>query len=239
MRLSFGAGIVFLPFAVVASSEQVIAKSYGEHLSDVVASLIAPFVGTVHNLPDANEAEDEPVAAVVVSEEAEADTLEPAATDVPRPGARRRDGPNKPRAKGDRAQARDLPAIYVAARTVVRIANSGARPSGKSVTADGQRPAGVQVFGASALGIGVRDGDVIVRVNGVPVTSANQVIGLVIAARGARQPTISAQMYRGHRTYQLTVEQPYMDGAAEPPQPKLDGPSSQSDAEPESGTSRR
>ncbi|HEY5955205.1 MAG TPA: hypothetical protein VIV60_01580, partial [Polyangiaceae bacterium] len=115
------------------------------------------------------------------------------------------------------ATAKPLPALYVAADTVLRIANSGQRPNGKPVTADRNRPAGVQVFGASALGIGVRDGDVITRVSGVAVTSPNQIIALVIAARGARAKAISAQVYRGQRSYTLTVEQPYLASANDNP----------------------
>lgn len=113
---------------------------------------------------------------------------------------------------------RILPTLRVSRAVVLKWAQAGTRPTGRPVSAAGQRPAGIQVFGASALGIGVRDGDVLTLVNGVPVTSVGQVVGLVIAARGARQPQISGQLWRGQRHYTLVVEQPYL-------QPNAEGPS--------------
>ncbi len=207
MRLSFGTGIIFVPFALVISTEYVLAASYATQLSEIVAAVVVPF-GFVPQVGGATvDADEIPTPAILVPEEAAIDAIS-------EPGKAK--GKQRNSAKSRPVTARELPSILVRAETVLRIANSGRRPTGKSVTAEGHRPAGIQIFGASSLGVGVRDGDVITRVSGVPVTSPNQVIGLVIAARGAHQSAISAQIYRGQRSYTLTVEQPYLSGA-EPP----------------------
>jgi hypothetical protein len=205
VSLRFGFGIVLLPLGLAISTEYVGAARCAVHLSDVVADVVRPFGLSPLEIEIARTAEELPAPAAYVPDDFEPEAL-----------ARSPTG-NK---KGTKARASNppgvLPAIYVTAETVLRIANSGQRPSGKPVTASGHRPAGVQVFGATCLGLGVRDGDIITRVSGVEVKSPGQVIALVIAARGARQQVIGAELYRGQRSYTLTVEQPYPNGA-EPP----------------------
>jgi hypothetical protein len=207
VSLRFGFGIVLLPFGLAISTEYLGAARCAVRLSDVVADVVQPFGPTRLEDELARTVEEQPTPAVYVPDDIE-----------PEPLAKPPTGHNKrgKAAASNQPNPKALPAIYVNAETVLRIANSGQRPSGKPVTAAGQRPAGVQVFGASSLGVGVRDGDIITRVSGVPVRSSNQVIALVIAARGARQPAIGAELYRGQRSYTLTVEQPYPNGADPP-----------------------
>jgi len=69
-----------------------------------------------------------------------------------------------------------------------------------------------------ALGIGMRDGDVLTEVLGTPVSSAGQVIQMVIQARGRRERVISGKFYRGDVPLCAVVEQPYID--ARPAQTK-------------------
>lgn len=207
MRLSFGIGAVFVPFGLVVSAEYGLAASYASHLSDVVTNFTAP-LAFVPAIGEATVDGDEiPTQAISVSEESDFESITEPAKGSSKQAKAMRSTP---------AKARELAPILVRAGTVLRLANAGRRPSGKSVTAEGRRPAGVQVFGASSLGVGVRDGDVITRVSGVPVTTASQIIALVIAARGARQSAISAQVFRGQRSYTLTVEQPYLEGEQPP-----------------------
>lgn len=230
--------MVFLPFALIAWTQHLIARSYGDRLSDLVASVVVPFTFGSSDRANTEETDEVPVAAILVPEDVEfdvSDLVAKTARLTPAAIARGK-APSKPSTKPVPSSVeKTLPAIFVAAQTVLRIANSGQRPSGRSVTAQGRRPAGVQVFGASALGIGVRDGDIITKVNGVPVTSANQVIALVIAARGARQPAISAQMYRGQRSYVLTVEQPYIPAEVQTPHAASQPSASLHDSEPSPG----
>lgn len=234
MKVSFGVGVVFLPFAFVASTQYFVAKSCGDRLSDVVASVMGPLLLGSSDLASQQDAEA-PVAALSVPEDVDfgsGDKADKTANIAPSRGITQRKSPGNSSARSAPSLSeKALPPLYVAAPTVLRIANSGHRPSGRAVTAHGRRPAGVQVFGASALGIGVRDGDIITKVNGVPVTSANQVIALVIAARGARQTAISALMYRGQRSYVLTVEQPYMPGVVQTPHAAAQAPAGPPDSE--------
>lgn len=220
MKLSLGAAAYLVPFVAVAAGERVVAANYADHLSNVVVGIVTPFVASQSETRVDGPLEDEtPRAALVMTEEPELESIAEAPTAGKKPK-------QKQGAKIRSGEADRLPSIHIPARRVLELANAGRRPSGRSVTAEGDRPAGVQVFGASALGVGVRDGDVITRVNGVAVNSANQVIALVIAARGARQPAISATVYRGQRRYTLTVEQPYLNNTNDSPRAEVDVPQS-------------
>jgi hypothetical protein len=99
--------------------------------------------------------------------------------------------------------------IRVPAATVLRLANRGVRPSGSPVPASGDRPAGLALQGVGALGVGLRDGDVLTQVAGAPASSAGAVIGAVLAARQRRAPAMSGLVYRGSEKIALYVEMPY------------------------------
>ncbi len=117
-----------------------------------------------------------------------------------------------PRAKrAAKAVAIPQRGVRVSAATVLRLARSGARPEGSLVPPSGGCPAGLRLSGVSALGIGLRDGDVLTHADGRPATSRGGVIGSVIAARGAHQREISGRFCRGGESYNLLVDQPYMD----------------------------
>ncbi len=105
--------------------------------------------------------------------------------------------------------ARPSKGLRVRAARVLALARAGARPQGQPVQATQQQPAGLQLFGVGALGLGLRDGDVLVSAGGQPVQSAAQVVGVVLAARAARAPEISGLIYRDGEPWSLVVEQPY------------------------------
>lgn len=115
------------------------------------------------------------------------------------------------RAAARRGRARRIVhGIRVSAATVLRLANAGARPSGRYVPSNGVRPAGLQLTGVGALGIGMRDGDVLTNAGGRAATSPGAVVGAVIGARSARTPEISGVFWRGSEPWQIVVEQPYI-----------------------------
>ncbi|HEX4335410.1 MAG TPA: hypothetical protein VH062_05820 [Polyangiaceae bacterium] len=86
--------------------------------------------------------------------------------------------------------------IFVGKDTVLRLARSGVVPSGQPVTESATHPAGIALSGVGALGIGLTDGDILVEVEGVPVRSEAQVVGLVIGARSRRVEQMSAIVWR-------------------------------------------
>lgn len=119
-----------------------------------------------------------------------------------------------PERASNRPIARKLPlpkkGVRVRAETVLRLANSGARPSGIPVPAHGERPAGLALSGVSGLGIGLVDGDVLTHADGRPARSAGDVIGVVIGARAQKAPEICGRFWRGGEPWNLIVEQPYL-----------------------------
>lgn len=110
---------------------------------------------------------------------------------------------------GSAIAAHSLPSILVPEGAVLCIASQGVQPSGKPVGAKGKRPAGVSLSGVSRLHLGVRDGDVLTEIMGQPVRSVIHGVALIIAARANKLPAISGTIWRGMRSYAVTVEQPY------------------------------
>jgi len=105
--------------------------------------------------------------------------------------------------------------IRIRAQTVLRIANSGQRPTGSPIQASGQRPAGLVLHGVGALGVGLQDGDILTSAAGRPALTPGDVIGVVLASRGARVAVISGRFWRNGQPWQIVVEQPYLQH--EPP----------------------
>ena len=86
--------------------------------------------------------------------------------------------------------------IYIGKDTVLRLANAGVVPSGQPVAASGSHPAGILLSGVGALGVGLSDGDILTEVEGLPVRSEAQVVGMVIAARSRHAAQMSAIIWR-------------------------------------------
>jgi len=99
--------------------------------------------------------------------------------------------------------------VFVPARAVLALARAAVMPQAVPVPASGACPPGLRLASVGGLGIGMRDGDVLVRVAGTPVTSVATVAELVMRerARGARQ--ISAEFWRDGAAWTLVVEQTY------------------------------
>jgi hypothetical protein len=105
--------------------------------------------------------------------------------------------------------------LRVSADTVLRLARSGVRPTGTHVPASRGCAAGLRLSGVGALGVGLRDGDVLTHAAGRPASSSGEVVGAVIGARGARQREVSGRFCRDGEAWNLVVEQPYPRSAAE------------------------
>lgn len=118
------------------------------------------------------------------------------------------------RTKADPASGDDVvEAIFVPARRVLGLAERGWVPQAVPRRSREGGAEGLELRSVSALGLGLRDGDVIVRVAGVPVTDLAAVTSLVLDARRRRARTLSAEVERwvdgAPRRFRLVVEQPY------------------------------
>ncbi len=101
-------------------------------------------------------------------------------------------------------------ALFVTEATVLRLAQSAARPHGSFVAQTSAHPAGLRLSGVAALGIGVQDGDILIEALGVTPHGPGQVIGAVIEARAKRARFLSGTLWRQGQTFPITVEQPYL-----------------------------
>jgi hypothetical protein len=132
--------------------------------------------------------------------------------------------------KGKKAKpAATQRSIFVSAEKVLRLADTKVSPRGVRVPADGPRPAGLKLAGVGALGIGLRDGDVLTRAVGQPALSSSAVVRAVLVARARRVKVLEGEFYRGRERWVLRVEQPYLEGnddtlTGKGPGPRLRGP---------------
>ena len=142
--------------------------------------------------------------ALAVSEDATTAANAPS----PSPSSPKKKGKGKhaPTAKGASPEG---PSVYVSERTILRLANARAVPRSQSVAATDDRPGGVQLFGVSALGVGMQDGDVITEVAGRSVQGQGDIVAIVLAVRSRQAPTVSAVFYRGKVRGTLVVAMPY------------------------------
>jgi hypothetical protein len=190
-----------LPLVLVRHEAKKLAESWGTLAGRVAAEIIPPLFP-----------KQEPVSAheaVSLASFAQAEMAALAAPPAPRDKRNKARGkPQKPKENG----------VFVPASSVLRLANGGAAmPHAVLVPALGPRPAGLRLIGVSALGIGMRDGDVLTRVLGAEVSSVGEVVARVIAARNQRARQISGEFWRDGARWSLVVEQPYVD--APPPVP--------------------
>jgi hypothetical protein len=100
-------------------------------------------------------------------------------------------------------------ALFVSGATVLKLAQTSARPRGSFVAASAQHPAGLQLTGVAALGIGVQDGDILIEALGMTPRAPGQVIGAIIEARAKQARFLSGTLWRHGQTFPITVEQPY------------------------------
>jgi hypothetical protein len=120
----------------------------------------------------------------------------------------------KARAPRSRAAAPAKPqALFVSAASVLQLSKSAARPQGTFVAQTPQHPAGLRLMGVAALGIGVKDGDILVDAMGMTPRSSGEIIGAIIQARAQRVRYLSGTLWRSGQTFRITVEQPYLDPA--------------------------
>jgi hypothetical protein len=113
-------------------------------------------------------------------------------------------------------RARKLPethAIRISSAQVLSLASRRAMPDAAPVLASASHPAGLLLRGVSALGVGLRDGDVLTEAGGQRASSVGAVVGVVLAARARHSSEISGRFFRGSVPYLITVEQPYPPGS--------------------------
>jgi len=101
-------------------------------------------------------------------------------------------------------------ALFVSAATVLKLAQSNARPRGSFVGATAQHPAGLRLTGVAALGIGVQDGDILTEALGITPHGPGEIIGAIIEARAKQARFLSGTLWRQGQSFSLTVEQPYV-----------------------------
>jgi hypothetical protein len=105
------------------------------------------------------------------------------------------------------------------------IDDRGAHIHTKTVRGADGKPAGIRISGVSGLGTGLRDGDVIVAVEGAPAMDEEAATDLALSAIARGSSTLHATAMRGDRSFPITAELPLPSA---PPPPSAPSPSSTS-----------
>lgn len=181
----------------------------------VLAALSAPFVGVAYGAARAVAPLGQAAAGVLLSWVAPLSAAPPAEEPAPEQPAAA-EPPALPLATPRKAQGRRVAppikpaALFVSQATVLKLADSAARPRGVFVTATAAHPAGLRLSGVGALGIGVQDGDILIEAMGILPRAPGEVIGAVIQARANNARSLSGTLWRRGDTFRITVEQPYL-----------------------------
>jgi hypothetical protein len=189
-RVLVGSLLLGAPFVIAA---QLASGLVAPLTSTIVAALVrvtAPV--TVLPAPEPEADELDPVAAAPLELSFEVATKSPA----------QRVAKARPPAKPS--------ALFVSEATVLRLAQSAARPRGSFVAQSPEHPAGLRLSGVAALGIGVQDGDILIEALGITPRAPGQIIGAIIEARAKQARFLSGTLWRQGQTFAITVEQPYL-----------------------------
>jgi hypothetical protein len=192
-----------LPFLIAlgAFASVRVADRVGAALARALDSVAAFMVSSARPAPEPEGFESsqaqEPLIPVAVAASG--------TSSAPKQGSSRQNGSKaKSKAKaGERV-------VFVDAKTVLRLAESRARPRGVPVKAEGSRPAGLRLVRVSELGIGVQDGDVLTRAVGQPALSSSAIVQAVLVARARGDKVLEGEFWRGGERWLLRVEQPYL-----------------------------
>lgn len=185
------------PFAGAAYGVATLVGPISRTSADLLLALAAPLAPPAPAPPVDAVREEEPAARP-------APELLPVAGPVGSP--RRGSARPAPRAKPA--------ALFVSQATVLKLAESAARPRGAFVPRTAEHPAGLQLSGVGALGIGVQDGDILVEALGVAPRAPSDIIGAVLQARAQSARFLSGTLWRRGDTFRITVEQPYLPAPA-------------------------
>jgi len=172
-----------LSAALSPSRLEAEASAFGKRLGDVTASI------QMACTPSPAQVAPSPVEGdvVVIGAEEAHGIFAPARTSSKR----------APRSTKPSVKSTDIAGgIFVGKDTVLRLSRAGVVPAGLPVSASASHPAGILLSGVSALGIGVFDGDVLTEVEGHPVQTQAQVVGMVLAARSRHAEQMSAVIWR-------------------------------------------
>jgi len=180
------------PFVLVAKAQTAFAESLVNRAVAALLRVAAPVAP----------------AAAGVAVEGTVVTFDPAAQSAAL-GAGKAPAPPRSRAA---VPAKPQP-LFVSAASVLQLSKSEARPQGTFVAQTPQHPAGLRLMGVAGLGIGVKDGDILVDAMGMTPRSSGEIIGAIIQARAQRVRYLSGTLWRSGQTFRITVEQPYLDPA--------------------------
>ena len=187
---------LLLAFLLPAFAIRPASSAYADALAGRIAAWLSALVPT-------------PLPPLEQGYSGEADEFEPTFAAAPGVSAAAFDvkRPRQPaRARVAQAQGKG---IRISSAQVLALAARRAMPSASFVKANAQRPAGLQLSGVSALGVGLQDGDVLTEAAGQRALSVAAVVGVVLAARARGASEISGRFYRGAVPFSLAVEQPY------------------------------
>ncbi len=194
-RVPLGLVLLAAPLLAVSALSPTVADRLGDRATSALTSALAPLSAVASAVDDS-----------LTETELASDVFRPA------PEARLAAAPSRNTGK-HAPRAAPAHALRVLASQVLALAQRRAMPTAAPVRATAAHPAGLELHGVSALGIGMQDGDVLTEAAGQRAASVATVIGVVLAARSRHSAEISGRFYRAGVPFTVTVEQPYPPGS--------------------------
>jgi hypothetical protein len=106
--------------------------------------------------------------------------------------------------------------IHVPAAAVQRaIDDDGKNIRGRTTRGPDGKPAGVRLTGVSSAGVGLRDGDVIVAVDGRPTMDEDSATDQALAVIARGESVLRCKLLRGDQTLDVTVDLPLAPASGE------------------------
>jgi len=189
-RVFVGTLLLGGPFVVAAHLANGLVAPLTRAIVTALVTVAAPLAAPTASEPEADATDAVPDAPLELSFDVATKSPAPRAA-TPRPAA-------KPSA------------LFVSEATVLKLAQSAARPRGSFVAKSPEHPAGLRLSGVAALGIGVQDGDILIEALGITPRAPGEIVGAIIEARAKQARFLSGTLWRSGQTFPITVEQPYL-----------------------------
>ena len=200
MRVSAARALLAVPFLLIALVARVAVPAWGDRIARRASTLVTALhlarpAATSRRAPAPDPfppSAPEDVGAPEDPADAALPGVAPRKRDVARPGP---------------------VAVRVPAATVQwAIDDRGAHLHARTARGADGRPAGIRLSGVSGLGLGLRDGDTIVAVEGEPALDEEAATDIALSAIARGGATLHATVMRGERTFPITAELPLAPG---------------------------
>ena len=209
--------LLALPFVVVLGAAHWLVPWLGDKIARDVADVVR--VARTVSIPPAASApsvEEPPVPDAPAPTSPLSPSADDASVPAPRPGSSGRppshSGGAAAHATASAESVEDAAppkSIHIPASAVQRaIDDAGKNMRARTVRGPDGKPAGVRLTGVSGAGVGLRDGDRVVAIDGHPTLDDDSATDVALGAIARGKSTLRVSLMRGDQPFEATVDLP-------------------------------